>query len=142
VPTGDDDAVRPPDDFTVEDILRAPPPPAEPGPEELAREARSALWELDFALQEIDWLRREGVREGRLVRSIISQIQYGTRHLGRFPAAPGPLPDDLCEELRERFARLTEELEALPTGWVGHEDLLGAHARLRAVLERRGVELD
>lgn len=142
MPTADDDALRPPADFTVEDILRAARPPAEPGPEELEREARSALWELDFALQEIEWLRREGVREGALMRSIISQIRYGTRHLGRFPAAPGALPDELREELGERFARLTEELDALPDSWAAHEDLLAALAQLRAALERRGVELD
>lgn len=136
----DDDAVRPPDDFTVEDILRAAR--AGPGPDELARDARSALWELDFALQEIDWLRREGVREGTLVRSIVCQIRYGARQLGRFSAAPGRLPDDLCDELGERFARLTDELDALPPGWAGHEDLRGALEQLRAGLERCGVELD
>lgn len=139
MPAADDD-LRPPEDFTVEDILRAAP--ARPGPARLAREARSALWELDFALQEIDWLRREGVREGTLVRSIVCQIRYGARHLGHFSAAPGQLPGDLCDELSERFARLTNELDALPPGWAGHEDLRGALAQLRAGLERCGVELD
>lgn len=136
-----------PADFSVEDILRAPLRAREPE-EALAAalrrsedEVRSALWELDFALQELEWLRRGAVGEGQLVRSIASQIACTARNVERFPLDHLPLPEDLCEELAERFARLTEAIGDMPAEWAGHEDIAAAHERLRVHLERRGVDV-
>jgi hypothetical protein len=131
-----------PDDFTVEDILRAPLESGRASAIDPAREARGALWELDFALQQLAWFQREGVQERPLLESIAQQLTYGTRSVERFPTGAPGLPAELAMELAERFARLTEALDALPPGWAGHEDLLLAHARLRTSLGQRGVDLD
>lgn len=136
-----------PADFSVEDILRAPLRARDPE-EALAAalrqsedEVRSALWELDFAVQELEWLRRGAVREEQLVRSIVSQIVYSARNVERFPLDHLPLPEDLCEELSERFARLTEAIGDMPAESTGHDDIAAAHERLRAHLELRGVDV-
>lgn len=135
-----------PADFSVEDILRAPlgarEPPPRPEPVQPDQEARAALWELDFAIQELEWFRREGVDERPLLQSVARQIVTGTVHVEHFPLERLPLPEDLNDALADRFLRLTEALEDLPPGWVGHEDLARAHSCLRNSLERRGVEVD
>lgn len=141
----DDDPGLPPD-FTVEDILGAPLEAHEPGERAPAvapeQEARAALWELDFALQELEWLRRGEVREQPLVESVARQIALGARHVAAFPVGLGPLPDELRWELGDRFARLVEALDGLPAGWDTHEDVVAAHEQLRSELERRGVDVD
>lgn len=135
-----------PADFSVEDILRAPlearePAPSRPGGSPVAPDqlARAALWELDFALQELEWFRREGVEERPLLQSVARQIVTGTVHVERFPIDDLPMPEDLEEALADRFARLGDALEDLPPGWAGHEDLRQAYSCLRSSLERRGV---
>lgn len=145
----DDQARRLPEDFSVEDILRTPvearepaAPPSGAVPIEPDQEARAALWEFDFALQELDWLRREGVDERRLLQSVAHQIATATAHIESFPLELLPMPEDLVEALADRFARISDALEDLPPGWIGHEDLMLAHGRLRSNLERRGVDVD
>jgi hypothetical protein len=137
---------RPPADFSVEDILRAPRWGREPDEAAAARrqhvsEARAALWELDFALQELEWLRRGAAREALLVRSIASQIDRTAGGLAGFPPDDLPLPDDLREALAERFARLAEAIRDLPDEWVDDEAIAAARDRLRAHLEVRGVDV-
>lgn len=140
------DEPRLPADFSVQDILGAPLEAREPGERAPAvapeQEAKAALWELDFALQELEWLRLREVSERPLLQSVARQIVLGARHVETFPVALLPLPDALREELAERFERLGDALDELPPGWAGHEDLLGAHARLRAGLRERGVDVD
>lgn len=137
---------RLPADFSVDDILRAPLGASEPVPGGLPvgadQEARAALWELDFALQELTWFRHEGVDEGPLLQSVARQIVRGAVQVERFPLEQLPLPDDLNEALAERFARLSDALEELPSGWVGHEDVVRAHSCLRNSLECRDVQVD
>lgn len=135
-----------PRDFSVRDILGAPLEAREPevrrpvvAPEQ---QARAALWELDFALQELDWLRRGEVREQQLVESVARQIALGARHVEAYPLGLLPLPGDLRAQLADRFSRLADALDDLAPGWRSHEDLTGAHERLRAGLEQRGVDVD
>lgn len=142
------DAPRLPAHFSIDDILRAPSEAREPAPlpvggarVEPAQEARAALWELDFALQELDWFRREGVDERALLQSVARQITTATTHVERFPLQSLPMPADLSEALARRFERLSDALADLPPGWTGHEDLVRAHSRLQSNLDRRGVDV-
>jgi hypothetical protein len=135
---------RLPADFSVEDILRVPAAarePAAPPRVEPDQEARAALWELDFALQELHWFRRKGVDEQPLLQSVARQIAVATAHVGRFPLPALPMPADLSDALADRFARLSDALEDLPPGWSGHEDLVQAHSRLRSALDQRDVDV-
>jgi hypothetical protein len=151
--SGFDEEPRLPREFDVEDILSAPLEAREPEGDEGARrppsprvapeqEARAALWELDFALQELDWLQHGQVHEHAMIQSIVSQILYAVRNVSGFPVDDLPMPDDLNDELAERFGRLTEAIEDLPSEWADHEDVHAAHARLRSQLALRGVEVD
>ena len=130
----------------MQDLLNAPLLAREPGERSPAvapeQEARAALWELDFALQELEWLRRDDVRERPLLQSVARQIALGARHVEAFPVSLLPLPDGLRDELADRLERLDDALGDLPPGWAGHEDLLAAHARLRTGLAARGVDVD
>lgn len=147
-PQDPDDAPRLPADFTVEDILRTPARPGEPtslpaggARVDPAQEATAALWELDFAIQELAWFRREGVDERPLLQSVARQLTTATVLVERFPLQYLPLPVELSVALSERFERLSDALEDLPAGWSGHEDLARAHAHLRGSLERRDVDV-
>jgi hypothetical protein len=142
------DAPRLPADFSIDDILRVPAEAREPAPPpvcgarvEPAQEARAALWELDFAVQELAWFRREGVDERPLLQSVARQITTATMHVERFPLQSLPMPADLSEALAERFERLSDALADLPPGWFGHEDLGRARSRLQSNLDRRGVDV-
>lgn len=143
-----DDAPRLPADFSVEDILRTPLSAREPASlsaggarVDPVQEAAAALWELDFALQELAWFRREDVDERPLLQSVARQLTTATLLVERFPLQHLPLPADLSEALSERFERLSDALEDLPVGWSGHEDLARAHVHLRGSLERRNVDV-
>jgi hypothetical protein len=134
---------RLPDDFSVEDIVRAGRPETPPPPRVApADEARGALWEMDFAIQQLGWFERTGVRAPMLARSVANQLLTTARNVERFPVAWLPLPDDLRHELGERFARLSDALSGLPDEWADHAEIVAAHERLRARLEERGVDVD
>jgi hypothetical protein len=155
------DEPRLPDDFTVEDLVGAPldpsarhpaepwreppeeePPEGEPAEDRAAREARGALWEIDFALQELEWLGRGVARGEQLVQSIVSQILYAVQSVERAPPAEEVLPDELRGQLADRFESLTDAIERMPEEWSGHPGVTSAHERLRSGLERRGVDVD
>jgi hypothetical protein len=133
------------DEISVDAILRAPMAASDPEQDivagRVAEDARSALWELDFALQELEWLAHESAREGPLLASIVSQMIYSARHVERFPVWRLGLPDDLAGDLAERVARLDQAIEELPEHLAADRDLVAAHERLRGSLRLRGVDV-
>lgn len=136
---------RLPADFSVEDILAAPVEADDcrgnRDARQPEREVRAAVWELDFALQELDWLRQGGAHEAQLVQSIIAQLAYTACYVERFPVSAILLPEDLCDELADRFARLTEAIDVMPSPWSDHDDLREARLRLGTGLKLRGVNV-
>jgi hypothetical protein len=134
------------DEISVDAILRAPMAASDPEQDivsgRVAEDARSAIWELDFALQELEWLTHESAREGPLLASIVSQLIYSARNVERFPVWRLGLPDDLAGELAERVARLDQAIEELPEQLAADQELVAAHERLRGSLRLRGVDVE
>ena len=132
-----------PEEFTVEDILRAPPHNPRPltadDAERAENEARTAVWEMGFAIQEFTWLRAGAARAEALVASITSQLHYSAGCLERYPVDLLPLPDELAATLAERFEQLADEVEHLEPPWAEDVPLQEAYVRLRTSLELRGV---
>jgi len=135
---------RLPDDFGVEDILAAPRLAREPSATRVdpGAEARAALWEIDFALQQLEWLAHASpIREDDVVASVAAQIDYATRNVTRFPVDDLPLPEELAEELADRFRWLSDAIDRMPEEWARDERVRTAQERLHSQLALRDVDV-
>lgn len=110
------------------------------------REAQTALWDLEFALEQLRWLEQTDWSDRRadadlnLLDSVAGQVQRAGQRLARTPAVEGLVPDELLMQLRDAYWRLTGTMDRLPRRWSGRADL-GRHCdRLRDALRARGVD--